>query len=113
MKFHTSIHPSGVRTDAAPNLVAAAVNAGRPSTRKGGHPMALIVTGGAAVGLAFASPAWASSPADAGALPSPAYASQRAAEHVPSPTLGTLAQWAWAQRLERELCARYGDTSCS
>ena len=20
--------------------------------------------------------------------------------------------WAWAERLERELCARYGDTSC-
>jgi len=75
--------------------------------------MALIVAGGAAVGLAFASPAWASSPADSGDFPSPAYASQRVAEHAPSPTLGTLAEWAWAQRLERELCARYGDTSCS
>ena len=21
-------------------------------------------------------------------------------------------RWAWAERLERELCARYGDTSC-
>jgi hypothetical protein len=34
-------------------------------------------------------------------------------EHGSTPTLGATVEWAWAQRLERELCARYGDASCS
>lgn len=35
------------------------------------------------------------------------------AEHGSSGKLGATAEWAWAQRLEREMCARYRDTSCS
>ena len=113
MKHPTNLHPSEIRAGEAPSLIAAEVLAGQPSARNRSHSMALIIAAVAGFGIVVASPAWASPRANSGDRPSAAYASQRAAEHQPTPTLGDLAQWAWAQRLERELCARYGDTSCS
>ncbi len=113
MNHPTDLHPSRVRAGSAPSPFTAAVLAGQLPARNRSHTTALIVAAGAGLGIAVASPAWASTPADSGELPSATYASQRAAEHQPSPTLGDLPQWAWALRLERELCARYGDTSCS
>ena len=65
-------------------------------------------------GAAMASTASATSPntaAGTGPTPFPtaAYVLHRQGERR---TESVTDMWAWAERLERELCARYGDTSC-
>ena len=67
-------------------------------------------------GAAMASTASATSPntaAGTGTGPTPfptaAYVLHRQGERRSEAVTD---MWAWAERLERELCARYGDTSC-
>ena len=64
-----------------------------------------------ATGAVVAPTASATIPSTAGPTPFPTAAhvlypqGERRSESVTD-------MWAWAERLERELCARYGDTSC-
>ncbi len=72
--------------------------------------LSLVIITGAAV----ASTASATTPSTAaGTRPTPfptaAYVLHRQGERRSGSVTD---MWAWAERLERELCARYGDTSC-
>ena len=69
----------------------------------------VLVTGAAMAPLASAiSPATAKG-AGPTQFPSAAYVLHRQGERRSESVTDV---WAWAERLERELCARYGDTSC-
>jgi hypothetical protein len=65
-------------------------------------------------GAALASTAGATAPEATGStgptpFPTAAYVLYRQGERGSESVTD---MWAWAERLERELCARYGDTSC-
>jgi hypothetical protein len=80
-------------------------------TTRGSVALSLVLVTGAAL-ASTASATTPSTAAGAGPTPSPTavYVLHRLGERRSESVTD---MWAWAERLERELCARYGDTSCS
>jgi hypothetical protein len=71
----------------------------------------VLATGAALASTASATPTTPSAASGTGPTPFPtaAYVLHRQGERRSESVTD---MWAWAERLERELCARYGDTSC-
>jgi hypothetical protein len=68
--------------------------------------LSLVLVTGAAVASTASATAAGTGPTP---FPTAAYVLHRQSERRSEAVTD---MWAWAERLERELCARYGDTSC-